>query len=55
MIGRLMEKNDLVKIFDLGKGKCRLFQCETAVSAAERYFKQAHVTRNYQTTKMESE
>ena len=55
MIGRLMEKNELVKIFDLGKGKCRLFECETAVSAAERYFKQTHVTRQYQTTKMESE
>ena len=55
LIGQLMEKNDLVKQFQLGLGKCRLFEAGMAVSAAERYFKQTHVTRYYQTTKLESD
>ena len=54
-IGQLMEKNSLVTQFQLGEGECRLFSAETAVSVAERYFKKAHVTRYYQTTKVESE
>lgn len=53
-IGQLMEKNSLVAQFQLGDSECRLFSAETAVSVAERYFKKAHVTRYYQTTKMES-
>ncbi len=53
-IGQLMEKNSLVTQFKLGEGECRLFLAETAVSVAERYFKKAHITRYYQTTKVES-
>jgi len=54
-VGKLMEKNNLVRIFTMGEGVCRLFEAETAVNAAERYFKQTHVSRYYQTTKMEGE
>ena len=55
LIGQLMEKNHLITEFQMGEGKCRLFEAETAVNAAERYFRQTHVSRLYQTTKLESE